>query len=321
MGGISSKSGLSRRNSVERRSQRRTLSSTKSELQKIEKQVDKFKGKRDDDEYNQIKSKIVTVRKRLQKIAPLPNNKENHTEQFKILKDLAVLLEEKALANENTTKTDEEQNRSSAQSPIQRKDSDATDISRASSSIRKTVEIKMMQVTPVERPNSEVSVRSPEDKRKSILKMGVPVMPLAVMENQRRISNAASSNVSPAKAVQLQAPSKETEASLIENVKKEVGDIEFEISQFKGSKMDDNYVRLRDQLFKNLEMLCTISVKDDLLVQKKEQCIQYVRSCLNFLEEKAAEGINAEDDVFLQSPERNNNDVNNLSKKLTATSV
>lgn len=298
------------------------MSSTKSELQKIEKQVEKFKGKRDDDEYNQIKSKIVTVRKRLQKITPLPNNKENHAEQFKLLKDLAVLLEEKAITNENTTKTDEEQtSRSSAQSPIQRRDSDATDISRESSSIRKTVEIKMMQISQQERPTSEASVRSPEDKRKSILKMGVPVMPLAVMENQRRISNAASANVSPARAAQVQAQSKETDLNLIEKVKQEVMDVEFEISQFKGAKMDENYVRLREQLFKCLETLCTVSVKDDLLVQKKDQCMQYVRSCLNFLEEKAAEGNSAEDEVFLPSPERNNNDVNNLSKKLTATSV
>lgn len=305
MGGSSSKSPFDRRNSVERRTQRRALTSIKVRLQKIEKDLKKFNGSQHDEEYQHLSSSLTALKKELvKKSANLQQkNKDSYNEIAERLTEAFQLLKDKSSVSPTTKHY--VRPFSDPGVSIERQDSDATN----NSEIRHTVDLTVVQLTPQpERPDSQASnVRSPEDKRKSILKMGVPVMPGAMVE----------ADVQKKSVRHVEPPKPESDSQVIEGIKKQIEELELEIANFIGKKNGTHYNRLKEKLYKNLEKLTDISVKDDVLVEQKDLCVQYVKSCLNFLDEKA-DSNDGRDDVFLPS---NGGDVSTLTKKLAATSV
>lgn len=322
MGGSSSKSPFERRNSVERRTQRRSLADIKSKLQKVQKELKSFKGVPDDDQYNHIKTTLLSLkRETAKKTATVqPKLRDSFNDMNKYITTALEFLDNQAVANQLGTN-----NRKSVEDTANKVVQDAGQSSNppaspgANSEIRQTVELKLMQVTPQMDRQSFLSttstvnsaVKSPKDKRKSILKMGVPVMPLAVMERQA----ARVSIVTAKKEEQSPAP-----AGTVDAIKKDVEDIELQISQFIGRKNGTHYNRLKDRLFGHLDKLAAISAKDDELLDQKEKCVNYVKSCLNFLDERAVDGdIIGEDDVF--APSSTNNELNNLTKKFAITQI
>lgn len=325
MGGNNSKSPFERRNSVERRTQRRSLADLKSKFQKLQKELKAFKGIPDDDQYNHIKTNLLSLKRETARKATTvqPKLRESYNEMGKHISEALQYLDSKAAANRDktTNRKSTEQAASKEDTPdgssaVQRQSSQT---SRANSEIRQTVELKLVQVTPQMDRQSILStstvnsaVKSPEDKRKSILKMGVPVMPLAVMERQSaRVSIVTAKN-------EEQSPN-----ATIEAIRKDVEDIELQISQFIGIKNGTHYNRLKERLFGYLDRLATVSVKDDDLLDRKEKCVNYVKSCLNFLDERATDGdVNGEDEVFASGAGAvNNENLNTLTKKFSITQI
>lgn len=269
MGGSSSKSPFDRRNSVERRTQRRVLFNLKDKIKKIEKDVKKFNGLPADEEYERLTVAISQVQKELAKKHPTlqPKNKVVSVELQKEAEKSLETLVEKAKINQQKQS---ESNNNQHQAP---------------SEVRETVELRLVKVEPeAERPTSGASsLRSPEETRKSILKVGVPVMPNAAKELKRKVEQNK----------QLEEEDEDMEESIlkaIENVKKQVEDIEIRISEFVGLKDGVHYVQIKEQLFENLEFLKQIPNQSEIIVEQKERCVQYIRSCLHFLDERAEDG-------------------------------
>lgn len=276
MGSSSSKFTFDRRNSVERRTQRRVLYNIKEKVKKIDKDVKKFDGFPGDAEYERLTTGISSVQKELLKKHPTlqPKNKATSVELQRESQRILEVLVEKAKQNE--LKQSESNN--NKQSKQQSEDAQSP---RASSEIRQTVELRVIKVESPEqeRPTSQTSsLRSPEETRKSILKVGVPVMPNAAKEMKRRLEQN--------KQVE-EADSEEVTLKLIEGIKKQVEDIELRISEFVGLKDGVHYTQIKDELFKNWSRLKEIPNKSEIIVEQKELCVQYIRSCLNFLDEKA----------------------------------
>lgn len=326
MGGSSSKSPFERRNSVERRTQRRTLADIKSKYQKLQKELKAFKGVPDDEQYNHIKASLTSLKKETaRKSASVqPKLRESYNDMNRQITEALQYLDAKAVANRdktiNRSSTEQATSKEDAHdgaSSIQRQSSVPPLSPGANSEIRKTVELKLVQITPQIDRQSIMStstvnsaVKSPEDKRKSILKMGVPVMPMAVMERQSaRVSIVTAKN------------EEQSLAATIEKIRKDVEDIELQISTFIGIKNGTHYNRLKEKLFGYLDKLSAIAVKEDDLLERKEKCVNYVKSCLNFLDEKAIDGdTNGDDDVFA-SGAANNDNINTLSKKFAITQI
>lgn len=273
MGGSSSKSPFDRRNSVERRTQRRVLFNIKDKIKKIEKDVKKFNGLPADEEYERLTTAISQIQKELAKKHPTlqPKNKIVCSELQKEAVTYLETLVEKAKLNQQQKQTESNNNNQQQQEA-------------PAAEIRQTVELRLVKVEPeVERPTSGTSsLRSPVETRKSILKVGVPVMPNAAKMLQRKVEQDN----------ELTEADDEEESILraIENVTKQVGDIEIKISEFVGLKNGVHYVQIKEQLFENLEFLKQIPNQSEIIVEQKERCVQYIRSCLNFLDEKAEEG-------------------------------
>lgn len=292
MGSGNSKSSFDRRNSVERRTQRRVLINAKIRLEKTEKELKKFSGVANDESYNEIKGNLMALRKELHKKSASMQQKNKQAcvdLQKRVIANLKN-LEEKAKENqENETlkrenKTEEQgskevvKHRTSA--IIERQDSDATDASRPVSEIRHTAEIRVLQITPQERPVSE------SDRRTSVLRFKDP---------------------------------NEVAAKQIEEIKQEVEGIELKISEFIGRRNGTHYNRLKSKLIENMKRLREISVDDEYLVEQINLCLRYVGSCLNFLDEKAVEEDGSEKE-YSATPETNR-DIDTLSRLMATTSV
>lgn len=256
---------------MERRTQRRVLFNIKDKIKKIEKDVKKFNGLPADEDYERLTTAISQIQKELAKKHSTlqPKNKIVCSELQKEAATSLETLVQKAKLNQQQ-KQSESNNNQQQETPA--------------AEIRQTVELRLVKVEPeAERPTSGASsLRSPVETRKSILKVGVPVMPNAAKELQRKVEQDN----------ELAEADDEEENILraIENVTKQVGDIEIRISEFVGLKNGMHYVQIKEQLFENMEFLKQIPNQSEIIVEQKERCVQYIRSCLNFLDEKAEEG-------------------------------
>lgn len=269
MGGSSSKSPFDRRNSVERRTQRRVLFNLKDKIKKIEKDVAKFNGLPADEEYERLTVAISQVQKELAKKHPTlqPKNKTVSLELQKQAETSLETLVEKAKLNQR------KQNESNNNQPQKQEDAPER---------RQAVELRLVKVeSEAERPLSQTSsLRSPEETRRSILKVGIPVMPNAAKELKRKVEQD--------KQIEKECD-EENILKAIDNVKKQVGDIELTISEFVGLKYSAHYTQIKEKLLENLSFLKEIPNQSEIVVEQKEMCIQFIRSCLNFLDEKAEE--------------------------------
>lgn len=277
MGGSGSKSPFDRRNSVERRTQRRVLFNIKDKIKKIEKDVKKFNGLPADDEYERLTTAISSVQKDLaKKHATLqPKNKTVSLELQREAEKYLETLVEKAKLNQ------QKQSESNNNREPKHDDEDTQSTRASSSEIRQTVELRLVKVEDAgRRPTSQTSsVRSPEETRKSIMKVGVPVMPNAAKELKRKVEQDK----------QIEEVEEESILRAIESVKQQVGEIELTINEFVGLKNGVRYMRIKEKLLENLAFLDGIANKSEIIVEEKGKCMQYIRSSLNFLDEKADE--------------------------------
>lgn len=271
MGGSGSKSPFDRRNSVERRTQRRVLFNIKDKIKKIEKDVKKFNGLPGDEDYERLTNGISSVQKELVKKQPTlqPKNRTAAAELQKEAERILEALVEKAKLNQQ--KQSESNNNKQA-----KQEEDAP----SSPEVRQTVELRLVKVEPEqERPTSQASsVRSPEETRKSILKVGIPVMPNVAKELKRKVEQD--------KPV-MEEDVEESSLKAIENIKKQVQEIELRISEFVGFKEGVHYTQIKQKLIDCLLNLKEIANQSEIIAEQKELCVQYVHSCLTFLDEKA----------------------------------
>lgn len=158
---------------------------------------------------------------------------------------------------------------------------------------------------------------SPAEKRKSILKVGVPVLPGAVMSaftfNTNKTTQQYNGTATPASPVVPRTVQDVT--TRINTIIDHLRGIEENISDFVGQKNGKQYNKIRDLLNQYLVELSTISPVDDVALEQLVVCRNYIGSCLSFLDEKASssvisrESFTSDDEVF-----DNNNDTSALAK-------
>ncbi|KAJ8972020.1 hypothetical protein NQ314_000402 [Rhamnusium bicolor] len=328
MGGVSSKSPLERRNTVARRSQRRSIHSIKAKVDKVFPDIKKFKGVEEDVNYNSLHAEIEHIKNELLRKAkdlqPQLKNIYDDTlirieEAFKALEDKLKENQEKALRKEKENqeksekkkdkKKKEENNIGSENNDVEVQEiqdepnKEVEDLVQTTDK-RKTVELKFVQVIPDEKvteadihnENNNRIIKSPEEKRKSILKVGIPVMTGAMM------NEISAKSVSISRQYDNETYSEsdsETIIAKVNDIIEHLQAIEYQIADFVGKKHGTQYSRIRDQLNHYLIALNRFNTSDDYTVEQIKICKNYVGSCLNFLDEKAIEEEKFHDDVFL----------------------
>lgn len=246
------KSPLERRNTVLRRSQRKSIHGTKSKADKIIKDIKKFKGIEEDANYLEIKAKIEAAERdlKIQEKNLQPQVRHIYDETLKKTQNCYQFLEDKLKENQGKA---EEKNEEAED----KKDEESDEVFEPQSP--KSVDLRIVQVESIE--------ASPQvNKRASVMKIGVPVMPGTILESLNRDS-------------QVKIP----------KIREELEKLEYEISQFVGKRNGRYYDRIKRQLERNEADLKGISVSDDEIAEQVKQCHSYVMSCLSFLDEKAVD--------------------------------
>lgn len=371
MGGSLTKSPLERRNTVARRSQRRTIHNIKSRVERILQDVKRFKGTEEDENFEALISeldhtrielmrKATNLQPQIKQIHDITNMKIDECEQAlrnKLLenqrkaknKEEAALEKAKKIEEKNKNKADEQENDDII---ISEEENEAERLA-ASTDKRKTVEVKFVQiVSPGE--ESEVTesqgrsstMTSPQDKRKSILKVGVPVMPGAILndisaklmklsKNKKSQNNEGSVSESEVKENEIytilsknahdtdETTDLETRIHAIIN---NLQTLECQIADFIGRKNGTQYNRIKNQLVQYLIELNDVNTSDEHLKDKLNSCRTYINSNITFLDDKAIDDkmSASNDDVFLET---NNNapvspvDAEMKYRKLTKTTA
>ncbi|KAF7270991.1 hypothetical protein GWI33_016088 [Rhynchophorus ferrugineus] len=334
MGSLQSKSPLERRNTIARRSQRRTLGNLKPKIAKINKDIKKFKGINEaDSQYSEIKREIEILKNELARRGRdlQPQIRGLYETVYKSVNEAELALQAKM--EENKEKRDRKLQSDEPESSVvsEGHDFDVTsDISQADTIVqihgdnqqnggqglqerRKSVQLKVVKVASDDDPplasptNSQVSAF---DKRKSILKVGVAVMPGAVLNELAKQPNRLT------KFYDLEdKPKKVNISERINEITEDVGQIENEIANFIGAKDGVQYTKFSNVLDKYLNELQSMSPDDEYIGDQLSKTINYIYSCVRFLEERASQPIGrretlGSDDVF------DNNVVDNVPLKL-----
>lgn len=328
MGAATSKSPLERRNTVARRSQRRTLHNLKPKIDTVLKHIKKFKGITEDANYMALRNEIEYLKNDLTRrgkdLQPQVRNLyENIYKNVSEAEDaLQTKLEENRAKHEKKESKQKENGEASIVDHFEIKSDITSNIDdnetvvdvhteqkegedlENSQDKRKTVELKFVKVIPEEdtpKATKEVRIISPAETRKSILKVGVPVMPGAVMNEFA----AQTSRINRQYHVTDSAAPRTVQdvLSRINTIVEELRDIETEINDFVGRKHGKQYNRMRDNLNRYLIELNTLNPADEFAVEQIKICRNYVGSCLTFLDERSTddmrnESFNGEDDVF-----------------------
>ncbi|RZC33199.1 hypothetical protein BDFB_002301 [Asbolus verrucosus] len=278
MGVVNSKSPLERRNTVLRRSQRKSIHGIKGKTDKLAKAIRKFKGTEENLEYVELKARIEGVERELKSSEKnlQPQLRTIHKDALKRTENCYKLLEDKL--RENREKAFEKE-------PNKEKTEDNDDVfieevkdeeAGETEDKRRTVELKLVQVELNESPQV--------NKRASIVKMGgVPVMPGSIMEDMHR------------RTADLEARVEDK----IARIRQEVANLELEISQFIGRKNGRYYNKIKEQLVGYSEELKNILPMDEAIMEQLKLCRNYIASCLSFLEEKGVgdDGVDEMDEL------------------------
>lgn len=350
MGIESSKSPLERRNTVARRSQRRTVHTTKAKVDKALQDVKKFKGIEENEVYKSIFLEFEHLRNDLKKssknLQPQVKNiyhttmknidegiqaladklaenqekarKKQEEQEEKVRKkqeeaeEKAKLKEEKeAKKQKSKGKKLEEVKEEASEDEVTEEPDTGEDVYNESKKLedstekRKTVELKFVQIFPPgEQPPDQSQngtlkkVVSPEEKRKSILKVGgVAVMPGAMMNEIATKSKKVSVHYNyQSKENLLEDPGARIN-EIIENLQV----IECQIADFVGRKYGTQYNRIRDKLNGYLAELTQFATSDEFLIEQIKLCKNYVGNNMSFLDERATvdSKYDSRDDVFL----------------------
>lgn len=325
MGLSVSKSPLERRNTVARRTQRRTIHTIKARVDKVFPNIKRFKGVNNDEDYQALHSEIEHLRieliKKSRELQPQIRHIYDSTlkrieEAFAALEDKLKENQEKAIKKEREREEKEEKKKEKKKNKDEEVTSENNDVEveevedeatneadnlAESTEKRQTVELKFVHVIPGEVTQADIHsnnnnvVKTAEEKRKSILKHGVAVMPGAMMnEIAARTSNT----------VTIQEPHVEHNSekinARINEIIETLQSTEYQIADFVGKKHGTQYNRIKDKLNQNMTTLNSFSPSDDYTIEQVKICMNYVISCLNFLEEKAVEDEKTQDDdVFL----------------------
>ncbi|EFA09054.1 uncharacterized protein LOC103314132 [Tribolium castaneum] len=281
MGVTVSKSPLERRNTVLRRSQRRSIHGVKSKADKIVKEIKKFKAS-DESAYLALRTKIEALERDLKHTSKQlqPQLKPLFEETLQRAQQCYQLLEDKfkenqaEASNNNEDENDDvfvEETQEVPQSP-------------------KKVQLTLVQVEPIE--------ASPQiNKRFSAMKLGVPVLPGTILESQARKSLDSQDKVA--------------------NLRQGIEKVELEISQFVGKKNGRYYGRIKGQLEEYLSELRNIVPADDEVAEQVKLNCNYVASCLTFLDEKAID--DGDDDDYDEVPTPRLVEERNLSPRSMRT--
>ncbi|XP_066139832.1 myosin-11-like [Euwallacea fornicatus] len=329
MGLTSSKSPLERRNTIARRSQRRTLHNLKSKVENFHKEIKKFKGVTEDTNYVNLKREIESFKNDLSRRGKdlQPQIRNLYETVYKKVREVEEALQDKLQENrEKLGKKEAKERENGVVSP-----STVDDFSEVQGSAledgqsfesnetvvevhaedetetkRKTVEINLLKIINEDEAKSpkEVRIVSPAEKRKSILKVGVPVMPGAVMNefnlHTNKITLQPTNSSTPTSPIAPRTVQEVTNriADMIESIRQ----IEHEISEFVGKKDGRQYRQIKDTLIKYLGELNTLSPVDDYALDQLIVCRTYISSCISFLDEKAVsdrpESFTSDDEVF-----------------------
>lgn len=343
MGISASKSPLERRNTVARRSQRRTIHNIKSKVDQVYQDIKKFKGTEEDDNFNSLLTEIdhlkIELMRKVKDLQPQVRNiyevtlkKLNNCEgdlRTRLL-DNQEKAKKKEEAEQEKARKKEEKNRDknqqnaehSTEIPVIKEDEpeieevegeyaeiEANTLS-ASTEKRKTLEVKFVQIIPPgeddEQPESQVGssrIVSPEEKRKSILKVGIPVMPGVLMNEISSKSKKISEHYNHQNAVET---SDEDLVTRVNDIVNNLQAMECQIADFVGRKNGTQYYRIRDQLNEYLIELNQMNSNDEFTIDQVKLCKSYVGSNMSFLEEKAVSNRrnDSTEDVFF--PDNNN---------------
>ncbi|XP_030754357.1 uncharacterized protein LOC115881115 [Sitophilus oryzae] len=324
MGALQTKSPLERRNTIARRSQRRTLHNLKPKVDSIYKEIKKFKGINEDTHYNAITQEIEVLKNELNRRSRdlQPQVRNLYENIYKRISEAETALKEKLEENKvknekkNQQKQNEQQNQdattlNNASEVMSSVGPDETvaeihqnlansDITTSEDDKRKTVQLTVVQVASEADSNvSKKGVISPIEKRKSILKAGgVAVMPGAVM-NELTHSNRLTrffdeSDDEPDPA--------QSNGDKIKSIVQHLGEIEAEIAEFVGRKNGVKYNGIKSNLDRRLAELGEIRNADEYEADQLGRAKDYITSCLRFLDEKAMDFERrrsiGDDDVF-----------------------
>ncbi|KAG5885225.1 hypothetical protein JTB14_002653 [Gonioctena quinquepunctata] len=370
MGLSTSKSPLERRNTVLKRSQRRTIHMLTNRIERTIQNIKKFRGTDVDEDYRLLKQEIGQINNELlKKTRDLqPQVRNVHQITCSKIQEAFDALEEKVKENieKNRKKEEEAQEKQKQKEEKSKKNKEkqydeSDEVSQImedgvheqhieseklahSTEKRQTVELKFIKVeaedeteVDVHSKNSTPLVKSPEEKRKSILKMGVPVMPGAMLSEMTKKLQIASPQEEP----NITNGNFQNILGRISDVIEELEAIEYQIADFVGKRNGTQYNRIKDKLGSFHNKVSRLHSNDDYTSDQIKVCKNYIMSCLNFLDEKAVDekGVvegqklvendtvveKYNNDVFL--PESNNNDVlsplevNMKLQKLTKTTA
>jgi hypothetical protein len=280
MGVVGSKSPLERRNTVLRRSQRKSVHGVKSKAEKIAKDIKKFKGTEENVAYVELKAKIENAERDLRVHTKnlQPQIRHVHNETLKKLQECHTLLEDKLRENQEKAVAEPKKEMQAEPKQDHREEEDDDDVfvqeildepPPESTEKRKTVELKLVQVEPIE--------ASPQiNKRFSAMKIGVPVMPGSIMESMRRKTLM--------------------EEEKVGEIRAKIEQMEVEISQFVDRKNGKHYNQIKGQLEKYADELKSSAPADDVVSEQVKMCNNYIASCLSFLDEKAVDDDVESDD-------------------------
>lgn len=322
MGITGSKSPLERRNTVARRSQRRAIHNIRAKVERVSQDIKQFKATDEDDNFNALLSELEHLKFEL-----IKKSKDLQPQVRKIFEITLSKIEDSALALENRIIENREKLRKKGEADLEKirreeeeneeknhyetdetndiiiKEENEAEKIAASSEKRKTLEVKFVQIIPpggeIEHPGKSSKVVSPEDKRKSILKVGgVPVMPGAMMNEISSKSKRISEHYHKNDEIEKTDDDHVTRVNEIIN---KLQDIECQIADFIGRKYGTQYHRIRDQLNEYLIELNQMSTNDEFVTEQVKLCKNYVGSNINFLDERAVTDSRYEsnEDVFL----------------------
>ncbi|KAJ8923157.1 hypothetical protein NQ315_001711 [Exocentrus adspersus] len=319
MGIAESKSPLERRNTVARRSQRRSITNVKARVDKVFPSIKRFKSVNKDETYHTIHTEIEHLQNELMRKARdlQPQVRNLYDNTLKKLDAAFIALDDKLKENQEKSARKQKEQEEKAEKKKKNKNQDvasenndgdveiqeveeeqeATNLEESTDK-RKTVELKFVQIIPDEVIQADVHnnnvAKSPEEKRKSILKHGVAVMPGAMMNEMASKPRTVSIQQHQDNKVEDNEKINTKINEIIENLQA----TEYQIADFIGKRNGTQHNRIRDKLLGYMDVLDGFSPSDDYTVEQINICKNYVTSCLNFLEEKALDEEKLQDDVF-----------------------
>lgn len=326
MGIATSKSPLERRNTVARRSQRRTIHTIKSRVDKVFPDIKKFKGVTKNEHYHALYAEIEHLKYELAKKSKdlQPQIRNVYSDTLKRIEEAFTALDGRLNENQEKAIKKEREREEKAEKKKEKKKNKEEDVTSENNDVevqeieeeatneannleqstekRKTVELKFVQVIPDEvtqvdvHNNNNNIVKSAEEKRKSILKHGVAVMPGAMLnEIAARTSNTVTIQEQHKPHIEHNSEKINVKINeIIENLQAS----EYQIADFVGKRNGTQYNRIKEKLNHHLTTLSSFSPSDDYTLEQIKICTNYVHSCLNFLDEKAIEEEKLQDDVF-----------------------